>query len=240
MDNIIEQEQPKQERLITLGEEFSLFDPKYTNEDFNPNLNVDQFRSQIKLNVEEVNIPITNYAVPSRSPKGQSITPFNPELGYQIDSEDLTLESRIAKMRRLDKELRQNIDFAKAPLNIDILSPNYALHELGLNRKNQMAGYTSSQKMLDLSRRLRVVVIFPKSRFEAFPWETSLFLGEVQFRLFYPIDSGPLPISKTYSISGPQEGFSLYVPSDQEKLAQIRAKFVLADEQEKYPESSSG
>lgn len=233
MNNIAEtkENQPKPIREIQIGQDFHPFDPAYTTQNIS-GLGHKQSKSSIVLNIESnLKIPININTYASRTQKGHAITPFDPALGYQIDSEDLELERRLAKTKRLEDELRQNIDFAKAPLHISVWSDGDLLHELGLNKKHKLSGYQFSQEMSDLLRRLRLLVYFPKSKFEAKPWETSLDLGGIYFREFYPIDSGPLPTSKTYRGSGPQEGFSLFLPSDPEKLAQIRARFVMVEEQ---------
>ena len=97
----------------------------------------------------------------------------------------------------------------------------------------QLSAYPNFYLMwlvLDLLRRLRNLVSFPESRFEARPDETMLNKGEIHFVDYYPTDSGPLPT--TENNSDVREGFSLYLPSDPEKLAQIRARFVLAPEEQ--------
>src|SRR3989338_10909942 len=129
MDSASEREQPKPERVIRIIEEFQPFDPKFTDKYLQPYPELRSrhrdlgYRSQIKLNIGEVGIPIIYDANPSRYEQreiGKSIAPFEPTLGYEIDSEDLKIESRISKMERLDKVLRQNMDFAKAPNYLDV------------------------------------------------------------------------------------------------------------------------
>ena len=122
------------------------------------------------------------------------------------------------------------MDFAKAPNYLDVSINCYLLNKLGLNTKHGSTDYRFSQEMLDLLRRLRNLVSFPESRFEARPDETMLNKGEIHFVDYYPTDSGPLPT--TENNSDVREGFSLYLPSDPEKLAQIRARFVLAPEEQ--------
>ncbi len=227
MDNMQERKelQSKSERVIALGEEFQPFDPKYAT----PNI-IYHDKPSIQLKIDDnLKIPIRISAYICHAQKINSITPFEPELGYIIDSEDLNLESRLVKIRRLDKELRQDIDFGKAPLNLSIGSGGSMLNELGLNREGLLYGYEFSQEMLDLFKRLRILIFFPESRFEARP---KLDRGEISFQDYYPIDARPLPIPETYSTLDPREGFSLLLPSDPEKLAQIRARFVMVEEPE--------
>lgn len=159
------------------------------------------------------------------------MTPFDPEIGYQIDSEDLKLDSRQRKTERLKNELEKVIDFSKAPLFLNIQAHDTTLNELGLNEEDEAVRlrYKFSEEMLDLLNRLRVLVSFPEGLYAARSWKTRLSLGGIDFRFFYPGDSGPLPIkSESFGLF---EGFHLFLPSDPEKLSQIRARFVMVEEQ---------
>lgn len=246
MDNIPEKEQPKPERVVSLGEEFQPFDPRYLKREYRREI-PREFRSEIVLNTEnglKIHIDINTYGL--KRIKGRAITPFEPELGYQIDSEDLKLESRLAKIERLKTQLEQDIDFVKAPLLLSIYmsdSDYTLLYEWGLN-KEQIAEYR--KEIPKLLRKLRILISFPTSRFEARANENQ-HLNITDWSLFYPIDSGPLPTSEppiplARKLEIPEigesfpfildigEGFSLFLPSDLQKLAQIRARFVLAEE----------
>ena len=229
MDNIPEREQPKQERVISLGQDFYPFDPEYTNQWISP-MEVKVYDSSISLNLTDtLRIPLIIEANSSKTPKGNCITPFDPDIGYRIDSEDLELDSRLRKTERLKDELDKIIDFSKAPVYLGIQADDTTLNELGLNEEAEVR-YKFSEDMLTLLTRLRVLVFFPTGLYMASPWKTTLGFGELDFNYFYPADTGPLPIESDDDL-GLDEGFSLFLPSDPGKLAQIRARFVLAEEQ---------
>jgi len=231
MDNIPEREQPKPEREISLGQDFSLFDPKHTIKSRSQN-EVTIFKSPIRLNLENnLETPLNIHASTSPTYKGESITPFDPELGYQIDSEDLKLETRIQKMKRLHDTLNRKIDFSKAPLYLAIYKHEFdSTYRLGLNeeskRNSVLAGNLFPQEMFDLLKRLRVLVSFPegKGAFEAKSSLRELGHGSISFDNFYPVDSGPLPVDNDLRLGVLHEGFLLVLPSDPEKLAQIKAR----------------
>ena len=125
MDNIPEREQPKPERIIKLGQEFQPFDRQYTIDrpqagEFN--------KSKIILNIEDLlQIPL-DISIVSDSDIGtrlDSITPFDPKMGYQIDPEDLNFDSRIEKFLRFyhDSTKQNNsIDKKKAPFFLHVWS----------------------------------------------------------------------------------------------------------------------
>ena len=158
--------------------------------------------------------------------KGLSITPFNPEIGYQIDSEDLNQESRRKKTLRQLEELEKLIDYDQAfVLSIECLD---------LEEKT-------------LYEKLRVLVRFPSGFYEA---KSNTFYDDntgkpvaVAFGQFYPVDAGPLPgvflESDRVLLGRKWSGFWIYLPNDLEKLKQIRMQFVLAPEEVQDAEINS-
>lgn len=216
MDSITETEQPKPERIVKLGEEFQPFDPSYVTVEVDKNItdNVNKFRSLIQLDLGDKKIPFMIYTSPSLVSWGKSITPFNTELGYQIDSQDLNLEDRTQKYKRLMGKMTEKMYYQEAPLYLEIES------EVQI----------SEARDLDLLSRLRAYFLFPGSRVEGKPEESLSKSPRIHINNFYPIETGPLPENKRlWRIL--DEGFFLFLPSDPEKLAQIRARFVLAPEE---------
>lgn len=221
MDNIQEREQPKPERAVSLDQDFDLFDPRYTEKN-RGRYEVDRFDSSIKLNIDnlQINFNIDAHVFRANS-KGYTITPFDPELGYQINSEDYNIESRKQKMEREKKEFNKQVDFSKAPLTLQLMSKE--------NQSNEEV--IGNQENSGLLKKLRLVILFPeeKDSYEARAHELSLELhNKIELISFYP-QSKPLP----YKGIGPQflEGFKIALPSDPEKLSQIRARFLLAEEE---------
>lgn len=230
-------EQEQQLKVVRhLNEEFDLFGSSHGIGKFKDHLGIESFHSSIYLDLEGVKVPLDLYTVGAECPRVNAFTPFNPELGYQIDSDDLQLETRIKKLQRADRE--QRIDFSKAPIFIHIGTDSFYLHKHGLNTKLKdplLHLYKFPKEMLDSLRRLRVLVFFPTQHFEARPEEIQLGWGGISFDDFYPIDLGPLPTAKPEAFLGRlklREGLKLFVPSDFEKLKQIRVKFVLIDKED--------
>ena len=179
--------------------------------------------SHIILNLEDnLEIPFDIYAIPSRTNKANAITPFNQQLGYQIDPDDLNIDMRVIKHESLVKK-GDHIDFSKAPNYIEF--------------RNLFSNINVpiSQTMLNLFKTIRLYAFFPTSKYESKPNERLLkTLSELKgllFNSFYPVDVVPLPKGNIPPSLILHEGLNLYVPSDPEKLSQIRATFVLAEEQ---------
>lgn len=250
MDNIPERE-PLGPELVTerfLDKEFTIFDPKYTRKAFNPERDkypeFDSPITMLRLN-EDISIFLAIFARDAQDMfsgqdeqhflnKEHVLTPFDSHVSYHITSEDLNLESRLNKIRTLHKELQEKVDFSKAPLNLDVGDATELLDP----KEYEFSEF--SVQDLDLLRRLRMLLICPKGSFEARISQRSLespqYYG-IHFEEFYPVDSGPLPAiykpeeTYKYGVGFTGEGFLILLPSDPEKLAQIRAKFVMVDKQ---------
>ncbi len=113
------------------------------------------------------------------------------------------------------------------------------MEKAGLNHKDGL-GYKFLPEMIELINRMRVKLTFPGSAgkkpgdhdyypetvYEAKVWQTAIQNGMIQFRPFYPADTGPLPPV------GPlkDEGFSLYTPDNIDTLKTIKAEFYLAED----------
>lgn len=104
----IKEPQWSERRIIALNQEFHPFDSieSKVKKLGVGDLGLSAFGSHVILDIEDDNlkVPINMSVAASRAIKRNSITPFNRELGYQIDSEDLKLESRIKKSHRLERE----------------------------------------------------------------------------------------------------------------------------------------
>lgn len=218
---MIQPEQESQrERVVHLNEEFLMFDPARTRTEFNQTLQVNQFNGGlIVLETDFLPpLPLDLLALPSRTDKKITVTPFNPDLGYTVTNEDFKLQSRLEKVKKMRHDERVN--FTKAPLFLAFSQEAYAKF-----KAEELAKF----------QQLRVQLTFPNGlRFEGQPSE--LFLqneGGIRFWNFYPMDTGPLPASKdttTQLLDSVEQGFSLYVPSDRNKLSQIKAKIIRVNE----------
>lgn len=235
MNTRIEKEQPSPIKEISLGQDFHLLDsliPVIANDLAGNEL----WESPIILNTDSERIPLTVSLNLRYIEYGRAIAPFNPDIGYQIDSRDFTLESRIRKIQDLGIDnLDSFIDFAKAPFNLIIGGGKRTLRESGLSRLSlrRFPQCEFYPEVLSLLKAMRLLLFFPGGSFEAKPDEDSLEDGQLSFEDFLPQDSPPLPIAtdddkwKRFL----NKGFWLFVPSDPKKLSEIRARFVLADQE---------
>lgn len=167
--------------------------------------------------------------------RGNVLLPFSPEEeSYPITSEDFDYDMRLKKLERMRQELDKFIDRNKNPIDFYLNAPDYELNKLGLSEKvvkEHSTEYKPLPEMLDLFKRLRFILDAPKARLEAKPSSYFLKEGNVDFMSFYPVDSRPLADTPRYEDR--EGGLVLSLPSDPEKLAQIWAKFVLAEEEQK-------
>ncbi len=250
MNNPLENDQPKIKEVKHHDERFHSFDPREM-----PHL------MRIKhggLNTEiEVDtgildlpkIPISISALDNNSHIKDLLSPFSPKDGYQIDADDLKLETRVKKDK--DPKYSGYIDRSKIPLVLSIRSGTTQLEKAGLAKK-QGLGTTINPEFLPLIRRLRVQVFFPSSPPDVAPDDPNfhsassyearprpLFLNstmpDINFLDFYPLETGPLPTTdpddENLLKSHLDQGFGLQLPLDLEKLKQIEIKFIILPEQ---------
>lgn len=252
MDNITEREQPKPERIVKLGEEFQLFNPIQVSK------TISGFGSSIVLNIDnKLEIPLSIGAEDLTKLPGleglreEFLFPFGPdEEGYRIDPADFDVDTRREKRKRLGKNfLQEAIDVNKNSFKLDIGVSDDELKKLGLNiaRATEGGEFELSEEELDLLKRLRILIMTPKGGiFDARPDPIGLADPadpkniNIFFVDYYPVDFGPLATSTEDFSALAAEGFNLGLPSDIEKLSQIRAKFALAEERPKDPEINSG
>lgn len=208
MDNKTEQKGQRVEpEVVRPGQEFQLFNPE---------------KKSIVLDNFEVLLPLELYTsgFPFNLWSKAEINPFNPSEGYIVTKADLRIETRAAKVRKA-------LEAKEPKLNTVYLSVSSA---------NVTSRTKEEMEVLD---KLRLQLFFPNgSSFEGKPtlsvahgkWEQEEF---VTFDIFYPLDTGPLP-NQDY-LQGIQpailEGHQIFVPKN--KLSEIRAKFVLAEEKPK-------
>lgn len=199
-----------------VGEPFPLFDPSGTIR-VNEYLGKKGFFQPFKLSTNELNTPIpllVNASVNNIYHKGVAMTPFQPELGYQISQEDFTVAGRWRKTGLLGRE---NIDFNQNPLSLGV--SDYGEETLYIHQRHDYPN-----EVLQVVKRLRLQLDFPRGAYEAKAWLSALLSGIITFEHFYPLDLGPMPVDNTL-----YEGLWIMLPSDLAKLQQIIAKFVLTD-----------
>lgn len=205
----------------------------------------------IGLEIQDgIRIPFFIRASPANSSKLWTITPFDPEEGYQIDKRDLTFEGRRNKLRAL-MSLEENsklVLLPKAPLWLEIYSKDRSNLIKALCEKS--GGESEKDKIpqetLDLLKKIRMEASFPNGKFVSeplldFPWKDPLGLDVIlNFNSFYPEDTGPLPTTGHLPTADQydgtfladilcEKGIAINLPDNPEKLGQIRMNFFLAD-----------
>lgn len=258
MVDIERQEQPKAERIIQLGEEFHPFDPKYVKRKMYSLRNVESFyigiphveefySPRIALDIENkyrvFSAVTARYGLPNyydrpvgilhQDYKGVKkhnvLTPFNSKSGYQINSRDFDATRRLDKVKAIlggkTREQRQHRD-----VDVPLILSAGAYSEY------------PAELPIPMVLALRMQVFFGEKSFEAGPAEAAQSGGKIafQFNHFYPTDKGPLSVLELdhpeYSIENLLEydlgvGLHIFLPSDSERLSQIGAKFVLAEQE---------
>ena len=236
MDPTPEQEQPEK-KVVKLEQEFLLFDPNRTGigkhkgepRIFITSILLDtDLLPEIPIDIKASNFPEFRYRV---------ITPFTPEEGYRITNEDLDPKSRVEKWKRVvQSKLMDFVDMEKAPLVLYIIAYTRNLIELELiyKRPDPLKPHLPPSIIVfkpeakALLQRLRLQLFFPNSAFEA----KAHLSDEISFEQFYPLDTGPLPEAPYMELNQhTPEGYHLQLPSNPEKLSQIRARFILANQE---------
>lgn len=255
MVDIERQEQPKAERIIQLGEEFHPFDPKYVQKKIHsskyakleggiPHIEV-FYSPRIVLDLENkyrVSSTVSaQYGLPyyhdgpvgrlhqdyGALAKHNVLTPFDPKSGYQINSQDFNIAHRIDKVRRaISKQVRREQQYRNVDVPLKLFAPASTEFPFKLP--------------LNMIEALKMQVFFGEKSFEAAvgPGITAASGYTFYFDVFYPTDKGPLSTTNkgdrldTLEDTGLglREGLYIFLPSDSEKLSQIRAKFVLAEQ----------
>lgn len=207
----------------------------------------------IQLKIQNgIEIPFFIKASRSNTSKLWSLTPFNPDAGYQIDKRDLTFEERKQKLRGL-MSLGEGklVALPEAPLwlTIDPVKRDALINVLCNNTGGESKKDEIPQETLDLLKKIRVEASFPNGQFVSepsldLPWKDDLGLDVMlDFNSFYPEDTGPLPTTghlptrEQYDGSYVadilcEKGIAIYLPDDPEKLSQVVMSFFLVDEQE--------
>lgn len=219
MDNIPEREQPKPE-VVKPGQNFQLFKPENLVLTFYSNMQRRGFASSVNLDLFSGSVPISfDIDLTYGSILPSWITPFNPDTGYQITNEDSDPKSRYAKLSRLSPTPRLKNGF-----------------HLSFSSKDKLSKDENALKEL---QRLRVYLFFPSGSYESQPAGDISEINALEFSHFYPLDTGPLPqlpeeeiiVGRIRPYKGHIIGLLEDLPDDMSKLSQIRARFVMADEQ---------
>ena len=229
-------------QLVQLGEEFLLFDTarNRTQIRYSDDGSFGGLKASIRLEagrLGKLNISIS--AAPYVKGRYAMVNPFERAQGYPIDSEDLSLPSRIAKYNRMKRELSGTIQglYLFVFVTTEDISLNGRMQ--ALLQENEIVPENDAAALF---HHLFLTLKFPNgSSFTAratFDARQRLLL----FRTFFPSDTGPLPNRGSMVPTSPKitggntsplnsnidqgEGFDLLLPFDLEKLKTIQAKFL--------------
>lgn len=200
-------------REVNVGKEFRVFSLEHS--------------SVILLNMDTFKIPLGIFKREERYHTGTVILPFlYPEQQYDMSYDNI---SGGILLRARQPQILLSIE-----------SHQRDLDKLGLIKKDPSyfyERYKFDQEVFDILKTLRLQLAFPKAVFEAKPTQKLLEYGQLSLQEFHPAEAGFLFADNTslpgYRLSDPW----LSLPDNPQKLQQIKAKFVLVDEQPEAQEA---
>lgn len=218
-----------QAEMIRVGESFKLFSQRRTmmtipERDAMMYQGLPDFESHITLDTNGLlpPIPIDIYTLAIYKNKMQAFTPFSPQDGYQVTTDDFEAETRVAK-RSANPDDRHDIQ--GSPLVLALHAGREDFSALGLLDK----GNQFTAEALRTLNRVRLQLAFPNGlRFESRPQFNIFQSGNLEFfGGFYPVDAKPLPIPG-YMRFLMDEGLQISLPAEGKKLQAIDGEFLLA------------
>lgn len=240
---------PSSEETIFLDRSFLPFDPRFVV------WSEDGFETNLILSTKTLPpFPLQARALLLHSPKLASvieppkstslsgITPFDPEVGYQITKEDTNPQARKEKVKLLRQQGGKDIS-DKVQLWLSFFTSAEELEKAGIvtrlmrdwDREQVPYFVAKNSDYYNFLKSLRLNLSFPtgvvcESRPEAFGAKNEII--HIEFMNFYPLDTGPLPSLGIFEGVMPPvfEGFEVLLPNDLEKLKQIEARVYTAEQ----------
>lgn len=226
-----------EKEIFRLGQEFQLFRPNSKIESFRLD-RVQLFTPPLEsLFILETgvlpNFPMAAWAEP-RKKDPLAVNPFGE--GYNITNEDLSFETRFKKLKDTANIQKRDEELA---LTIEIVGLlHHHIRDLGMDEleeklfENPDVG-PFKPEVVQILKRLQIQVNCMGRLLQAEP-PRHLEDSELEFSTFYPADTGRLPVNRYgmmfINFREIGHGHPLQVYSTDE-LTQIRARFVLAEEQ---------
>lgn len=252
--------EPQGTKLVVIGQQFVLFSPNNTREEdqklldeLAPGAWSREYYSSLVVDSGLV-APFKMFPKAYRTASPFStdfMAPFNPELGYTITGEDFSVRTRLEKILRMRKEgmvrriYNKKVSAALCASSRDPESLRHATFDSDYEKKefeklgflsgaeiwkHGLPNYPFKPEIVEQLKKIRLQLFFPNSQYEARLEEYLLNEGRLFFELFYPLDTGPLPVvNSDEEALQLKEGFPLHLPSDIVRLQQISAKFVLGE-----------
>ncbi len=231
-------EASKQERGVQLADTFKLFETSYVER------SEEGLRVNLLILTESIPpVPLEVYA--RRVEEATSlygITPFDPEMGYQITKEDATFETRKKKVVELSEKGGKSITDV-APLWLTFNSSGEDLERAGFVTKRMRVWdggileapfFTAkSQEYYDFLKSLRVKVSFPSGKvYESKPdgscFQPKREILNLRFANFYPVEIGPLAILSAQDTGTipRHEGLEVFLPDKTKDLSRIETSII--------------
>lgn len=206
---------------VSIGERFAVFPPGGTeysrSEDGESNSKVTRIRSLVVLDLGEPvgRIPISLEAVAVDTDFAQTFTPFHPDIGYQLTTDDFD------RRRRLEKERTPHFRLTRKPecqpLLFRAFTAEAGLEHLGLLEidPRRTARLRFREEVYYVIDRLQLSVEVNGIDFRAWAdWQAKQ-QGHLVFAdTFYPANTGPLAVPLAYQRTL-REGLPLaFLPTD--------------------------
>lgn len=209
-------ENQQKPEVVQLGQRFHLFNPE---------------KRSTLLELPSITSPIpiiANFESIRESTVSISFVPFDPEIGYQLTTEDL---DAVKRRRKLDDIRNRN--------------PNTKVGLFLFSLEGSPDSPSLKKEDIAMIKNLRVQLFFPYGSYEAQVKGEPLERGKLSFNYFYPLDFGPLPQldenddRELFGHPYLHKGYWILLPRDMNKLSQIEARFFLAPEQQQDRTSAS-
>ncbi len=224
-------------QIVRLNQPFSLFDPLRTdyipvNMHYPPEY-TGQLSTSVTLKMEtipEFSIDIFLINAFCLYSRGFALTPFNPEIGYTITSEDYNLEKRFKKLISQKEHWNQKLVNPLASHLLTIQESPDGLKALKTPNEYYLGHLTMDPEYVEELEKLRVLLSFPRGSYLAMPADSLPF--SLLLQQFFPADSGPLAKDPRGKASRGLEFYlskdmPILLPFDRPKLESITAKFVI-------------
>lgn len=190
--------------------------------------------------------PLNVAAYDISSPKINTITPFDPELGYIIDKRDTEWETRREKLESLWRELgyedhnkplywnnEATVDHERAPLWLQVNEGGILTDEVKWLYRGSRHDGQFNPEVQPLINHLYLQVFFPHIGAEAKCSTSPNGLG-LYFARFYPFDLGPLPYDPQHDLCKKHpfigSAMNIHIPANFDKLIKIEARFIYRDD----------
>jgi hypothetical protein len=221
--------------LARLGEGFLLFDPnrKSTQSRYDDDGLFAGLRSNIRLEsgyLGKLNISIV--ASPYAKARYAVLTPFDRDQGYPLDRDDLSAQSRAAKISKMQRDRPESIQ----GLYLFVFVATEDMRANGmLQALLQEEAPPPERDISSLLRHLFLTLKFPNGSSFSARASFNRQLRLILFQTFFPSDTGPLPApgatGREIVPYGPEgggktEGYDLLLPFDLPLLQTIQASFL--------------